>query len=156
MVQRTRVERPIEDLAEILGARPPDWLAPFASIAVYAGEAAAERRSGAGLRAPADARSVSIDLRDLPAPDDSEHVDAGVQLHTHGFRWAFPAFEGRIVLERESAGSCVVSIEGSYDLPPAAAEPDGRARAALAAESIVAVLLRTLRDAVEEQARSDA
>lgn len=151
-----RVERPIEDLAEILGSRPPDWLVPFASIAVHAGDAAGARRAGTSERGPRRARRILIELSDPPVADDSDRIDAALHWRTTGFRWAFAVFDGRIEVTRESPRSSTVSLEGVYEPPRAAVGPEGEALAAHAAGITLAVLLRTLRDAVEEQVRSGA
>ncbi|TMK19983.1 MAG: hypothetical protein E6G68_05230 [Actinobacteria bacterium] len=154
--QSTTVARRIEDLAEILGARPADWLVAFARIAVYTAEAAGDRRAGLLRRGPAPDRSVVIDLSDAPAADDYERVDATIHWTTDGFRWAFTEFDGRLVARRESATSTVVTLEGAYRLPEGAAIPNASEAAKLTADTAVALLLRTIRDAVEEQSRSGA
>lgn len=149
------IDRPIEDLAEILGSRPSDWLVPFASIAAHAGEAAGERRAEAITRGPRRARRVTIDLADVPAGDETDRIEFAFTWETSGFRWVFPFFEGRIVAARDATG-CVVSIEGSYRDPSSAEGPGGPEAAAFAADTSATTLLNTLRAAVEEQARSGA
>ena len=150
-----RIDRPLEDLAEILGSRPSDWLVPFASIAAHAGEAAGERRAEAISRGPRRARRVTIDLTDLPPGDETDRIDFAFTWETSGFRWVFPLFEGRIVAVRDPGG-CAVSIEGSYRDPSSADDPGGREAATFAADICATTLLNTLRSAVEEQARSGA
>ena len=154
IVQSMTIGRPLEDLAQILGERSVDWMTPFASIAVHAAEQAGDRRFGSAPRGPARSRRVNIDLTDLPPGDEVARVDVELHWRTVGFRWAFAAFEGRIVARRDSPGTSVVSLEGRYELPAAAADPAGAEAAAVAAETAATMLLRTLRDAVEEQARS--
>jgi hypothetical protein len=148
-----RVARSIEDLADLLGSRPGEWLVPFASIAVHSGEAAAARRSGMTIGAgPRRVRRISIDLTDVPQADDAERIDAGVQWETSGFRWVFQSFDGRIVATRLADDSCAVSIEGSFR--PAASTGEDAEAVSTAAETAVAMLLSTVREAIEEQARA--
>ena len=151
-----RVDRPLEDLAELLGHRPADWLASFGSIAVHAGEAAAGRGNAPASRGPRRVKTVSVELGDLPPDDDFARVDAAIIWRTSGFRWAFPSFDGRITAVGETSSSCIVTLEGSYELPAAASTEAGREAASVAAETAAATLLRTVRDAVEEQVRSGA
>jgi hypothetical protein len=148
-----RIERSVEDLADLLGTRPPDWLVAFASIAVHTGDAAGARQ--AGVTQPPTSRRVrriTIDLTDVPQNDDASRVDAGVVWEASGFPWMFSRFEGRIVAMRETDYSCVVSIEGSYEAPRSGSTDTRAASAAI--ETAVSMLLSTLRDAVEEQARA--
>jgi hypothetical protein len=149
-----RVERSLEDLADLLGARPPHWLVAFASIAVHTGDAAGARRAGVLQQStPRRVRRITIDLTDVPQNDDASRVDAGVEWETSGFPWMFSNFEGRIVAVRESDYSCTVTVEGSYDRARSAgpADPDA---VTTAVDTAVSMLLSTLRDAVEEQARA--
>jgi hypothetical protein len=150
-----KVDRPLEDLAELLGARPADWLVPFARIAAHAGESAGDRRAEKIARGPRRARHVTIDLADLPPGDDTDRVDFTLLWETTGFRWVFPSFEGRIVAERDAHG-CVVTIEGSYREPAAASDPAGEEAVTAAASASAATLLSVVRTAVEEQASQDA
>lgn len=150
-----KVERSLEDLAEILGSRPPDWLLTFANIAVHAGEAAGERRAEAMTREPRRARHVTIDLTDCPPTDENDRIDFACRWETSGFRWVFPAFEGRLVAERDDSGS-LVSIEGSYAEPSSTGDPGGEAAVSFAADVAATTLLNVVRVAVEEQARSGA
>ena len=145
----------MEDLAEILGARPSDWLIPFARIAVHAGEAAGDRRAEEIARGPRPTRHVTIDLTDLPPRDDTDRIDFALLLETTGFRWVFSSFEGRIIAVRDADG-CVVTLEGSYREPPAASDPAGEEAAGAAAFATAATLLNLVRTAVEEQARQGA
>src|SRR6266542_7134623 len=89
-----RVERSLEDVAEILGTRPADWLVPFARIAVHAGEAAGQRQSAVTHSGPRRTRKVTIDLTDLPAGDEADRLEVAFHWETAGFRWVFPSFEG--------------------------------------------------------------
>lgn len=150
-----KVERPLEDLAELLGTRPSDWLMPFARIAVYAGESAGDRRAEEISRGPRPIRHVQIDLTDLPPGDEPDRVDFAIVWETSGFRWVFPSFDGRIVAVREEDG-CVVTIEGSYSDPAAASGPAGKEAASAAASASATTLLNVVRAAVEEQARQGA
>ena len=147
----TRVERSIEDLSDLLGARPPEWLVPFASIAVHTGEAAGARRAvDSAPRGPRRVRRISIDLTDVPQGDDLMSVHAGLRWETSGFRWAFATFDGNIVATRESDDACTITLEGSYTAPASSSGRKGRDPAATA----VVMLLSTLRAAFEEQARA--
>ncbi len=150
-----KVSRPLEDLAEILGARPSDWLVPFARIAAHAGESAGDRRAEEIMRGPGRTRRVTIDLADQPAGDDSDRVDFGLLWETTGFRWVFPSFLGRIIALRDEGG-CVVRMEGSYREPAAASDPAGEEAVTAAASASAATLLNLVRAAVEEQARQGA
>jgi hypothetical protein len=149
-----RVERSLEDLAELLGSRPPDWLVAFASIAVHTGDAAGARRAGVIKQSTRRrVRRITIDLTDVPQNDELSRIDAGVVWETSGFPWMFTRFEGRIVAARDSDFSCTVTVEGSYGHSRSAGAADLDAVAA-AAGTAVSMLLSTLRDAVEEQARA--
>jgi len=150
-----RVDRPLEDLAELLGSRPSDWLVPFARIAVHAGESAGDRRAEEITRGPRRTRHVQIDLTDLPQGDEPDRVDFGVAWETTGFRWVFPAFDGRIVAVRDDAG-CIITIEGSYRDPASAADPAGKEAVSVAASASATTLLNVVRSAIEEQARQGA
>jgi hypothetical protein len=150
-----RVERSLEDLADLLGSRPPEWLVAFASIAAHTGDAAGARRAGL-LKQPSQrrVRRITIDLTDVPQNDDASRVDAGVEWETSGFGWMFTKFEGRLVAARESDYSCTVTIEGLFEYSRSSGTADPEAVAA-AADTALSMLLTTLRDAVEEQARAN-
>jgi hypothetical protein len=149
-----RVERPLEDLAELLGARPPEWLIPFASIAVHTAEAAAVRRSGVARRPRARSRRITIDLEDVPQNDEVSRVDVGVRWETRGFALVFASFEGRIIATRTNDVACVVTLDGVYTPPRGRSSRQDQVAVASAAEAAIEKLLSTLRDAVEEQARA--
>jgi len=147
-----RVERSLEDLADLFGSRPPEWLVRFASIAVHTAEAAGARRAGALIAGgPRRVRRIAIDLSDVPQVDDASRIDAGVRWETSGFRWAFSSFEGRVVARRESSEVCTLALEGTYAKPTSAGDRDA---VSAAADAALSMLLTTLRDAVEEQARA--
>lgn len=150
-----RVDRPLEDLAEILGTRPSDWLVPFARIAAHAGESAGDRRAEEIARRPRGSRHVQIDLTDLPPEDETDRVDFAFTWETSGFRWVFPSFDGRIVAVRDRDG-CIISIEGSYRDPISVSDPAGAEAASAAASTSASTLLSVVRAAVEEQARQGA
>ena len=150
-----RVDRPLEDLAEILGTRPSDWLVPFARIAAHAGESAGDRRAEEIARGPRPTRHVVIDITDVPPGDETDRVDFAIVWETSGFRWVFPSFDGRIVAVRDGGG-CIITIDGSYSDPVSIADPAGREAASVAASASAATLLSVVRTAVEEQARQGA
>lgn len=150
-----KIDRPLEDLAEILGTRPADWLLPFARIAVHAGESAGDRRAEEISRGPRPTRHVQIDITDLPPGDEPDRVDFAVVWETSGFRWVFPSFDGRIVAVRDEGG-CLITIEGSYRDPLSASGPAGSEAASAAASASATTLLNVVRTAIEEQARQGA
>jgi hypothetical protein len=156
IIKSIRVERSLEDLADLFGSRPPDWLVAFASIAVHTGDAAGARRAGVLKQSTRRrVRRVTIELTDVPQNDDAARIDAGVVWETSGFHWMFSQFQGRIVAARDSEFSCTVTVEGSYGRSPSSGAADREAAAAAAAaDTAVSMLLSTLRDAVEEQARA--
>jgi hypothetical protein len=141
----------LEDLADLLGSRPPDWLLAFARIAVHTGDAAGARRAGVlNQSMRRRVRRITIDLTDVPQNDDAARIDAGVVWESSGFQWMFRHFEGRIVAARDTDFSCTVTVEGSYGHP----RPADLDALAAAADAALSTLLSTLRDAVEEQARA--
>jgi hypothetical protein len=149
-----RVERSLEDLADILGARPAEWLVPFASIAAHCGDAAGARHVGVLQQTTRRrVRRITVDLTDVPQTDDLSRVDAGLLWETSGFRWMFSTFEGRVVATRETDNSCIIAVEGSFKRPRSVGAAD-RAAVTVAVETATSMLLNTLRDAVEEQARA--
>jgi hypothetical protein len=156
LIQITRVDRPLQDIATLLGHRPADWLTSFASIAAHAGEAVAERVVPPGPRSARRSKTVTVDLADVPPEDDFARVDAAIEWHTSGFRWVFPSFRGRVTAVRETDEVCIVSLEGTYETPASAEASAEGDPARLAAEAAAEMLLRTLRAAVEEQVRSGA
>lgn len=153
--QSTTVERRIEDLAEILGARPADWLEAFARIAVHTAEAAGERAAGTFGRGRSEERHVTIDLTDAPADDDTDRIDATLHWSNDGFRWVFSSFDGRLVARRGSPTTTEMILEGTLEYPDAAADPAARERAHATAEAAIRQLLLTLCRAVEEEARAN-
>jgi hypothetical protein len=154
IIKSIRVERSLEDIADLLGSRPPDWLVAFASIAVHTGDAAGARRTGVLKQSTSRrVRRIAIDLTDVPQNDDASRIDAGLVWETSGFDRMFTRFEGRIVAARDTDFSCIVTVEGSYSIPRSSGDTDPDAVAA-AADTAVSTLLSTLRDAVEEQARA--
>lgn len=154
ITKTTRVERSVEDLAELFGARPPEWLLPFASIAAHTAEAAAVRRSGVARRARTRSRRITIDLTDVPQNDEVARVDVGVRWETRGFALVFSSFEGRIIATRTTEVACRVTLDGVYTPPRGRSARHDQAAVASAAEAALETLLSTLRDAVEEQARA--
>ena len=153
--QSTIVERRIEDLAELLGARPADWLHAFARIAAHTAEAGGERAEGAFQRGRAAERHVVIDLTDAPQDDDTDRIDAGVRWTNEGFRWVFAAFDGRLVARRSSPTTTEITLEGTLQYPQSAKDEAARDRARATADAALSQLLLTLRRAVEEEARAN-
>lgn len=147
-----RIDRPIEDLAELLGHHPDDWLGRFASIASNAAETEALRLHG-GPRG-GDTRTVNVVVSDPGVDDEStlDRLSVPLRWETSGYRWFFRVFEGRIALFGLPAGGCIVRLEGSYAGRPGA----DRAEQRIAAEAGATTLLRLMREAAEEQARSQA
>jgi hypothetical protein len=151
----TTVERRIEDLAVVLGARPADWLQAFARIAVHTAEAAVERDAGTRGRGRRADRHVSIDLTDAPPDDDTGRIDATVRWTNDGFRWVFSSFDGRLVARRGSPTTSEIVLEGTLRYPDDATDPIARDRAHAAADAAIQQLLLTLRHAFEEEARAN-
>jgi hypothetical protein len=147
-----RIDRSIEDLAELLGHHPDDWLGRFASIASNAAETAALRLHGGP--GGSDTRSVNVVVSDPGLDDEStlDRLSIPLRWETSGYHWFFRVFEGEIALFGLPAGACIVRLEGSY-AGPAGADP---AEQRIAAEAGATTLLRLMREAAEEQARSEA
>lgn len=149
--QSTSIDRSLEDLVEILSARPADWVVPFLRIAAHAGEAAAGR--SLGQSSPPGPRLVTVELGD-PIEDDLDEVVVPLRWRTSGFRWVPTSFAGRVAIHRLSAGGSLVRMEGSYVLPDSTSGPAATHAASVAVEATIATFLRSLRAAAEEQARS--
>jgi hypothetical protein len=146
-----RIDRPFEELAELLSARPSDWIEPFLRIAAHAGEAAAGR-SVSEAAAPGS-KHLAVDLLAAVPGENADELVVPVRWRTGGFRWVPPAYAGRIVVRRISSEMCEMELEGSYALPDTARDRDDAAAASVASEATVLTFLRSFRDAVEEQAR---
>lgn len=146
-----RVDRPFEDIAELLSLRPGDWLVPFLRIAAHAGEAMAGRT----LHSPArpGSRRISIELSNPEPGDRMSEMVVPIRWRTSGFDWVTPAYAGRLVLRRVSARSSEIVLDGSYVLPRGVTDGALAAVTELAIHVTVSTLLRSLAVAVEEQAR---
>ena len=148
----TTIARPIDEIAEILETRPPDWMVPFLRIAAYAGERAA---SGMDSVAPASAsRRVLVELVSSASGDDPAERIVLIRWRTYGYRHVPPSYAGRLVIRSDAEGSCEVSLDGSYALPDAARGEADAAATARASSVMVSTFLHALREAAEEQARS--
>ena len=149
------VERRIEDLAELLGARPAEWLDAFARIAAHTAEAASERAAGTFGRGRSGERHVTIDLTDAPQGDEPDRVDAALRWTNEGFRWIFSSFEGRLTARRASPTTTEIVLEGTLHYPGSAAGEAARRRTHDAADAAINQLLLTFCRAVEEEARAN-
>ena len=145
-----RIDRSFDDLAELLSARPADWVVPFLRIATHAGEAAAGR--SLRLSSPPGSRQLTVELLPAIARDDGELV-VPLRWRTGGFHWVPSSYAGRIVVRRVSARACEMLVEGSYAVPPTVIDLADAEAASVATEATVATFLRSFRVAVEEQAR---
>jgi hypothetical protein len=146
-----RIDSPFEDVAELLSARPADWIVPFLRIAAHAGEAAAGR--SVRLTSPPGSRRLTVELLDPTLSPDEEELVVPLRWRTDGFRWVPPSYAGRIVVRRVSSRACEMLFEGSYALPGSARDRADADAAAVATEAALATFLRSFRVAVEEQAR---
>ena len=146
------IDRPIEDLAALLGHDADDWLGRFASIASNAAETVARRVHGGP---PAgDVRTVTVVVGNPGLDDDAalDRLSLPIRWETSGYLWFFRAFEGNIALHGLPAGGCLVRLEGTY----AGRSGSAGAGQALAADSGAGTLLKLVREAAEEQARSQS
>lgn len=146
-----RIDRPIDELAELLSIRPADWLVPFVRIAAYTGEAAAGR--SVHVPSPPGHRQISVELFQTASGDGYSEIVVPIRWRTAGFDWVPPAYAGRLILRRASSGSTEVTLEGSYALPATAFEERHATASEVATQATVLTLLRSFRVAVEEQAR---
>lgn len=147
----------MEELVELFAAEPSDWLVPFLRIAAKAGETEASR---AAVGSPSGPRKeVRVDLIGTPPSDEVTPDEAAfpIRWRTSGYVGVFPDFEGRITVRRVSPEVSEVDIRGEYELPGALRRRAGPSPSAeRAAGALLGSLLRNLRDAVEEQARTEA
>lgn len=146
-----RIDRPFDELAELLSARPSPWAEPFLRIAAHTGEAAAGRSVGEAVTP--GSKQLSVELLAAVAGDDPDELVVPVRWRTAGFQWVPPAYAGRIVVRRIAPEACEMELDGSYALPDTARNSADAAAASVAAEATVLTFLRSFRDAVEEQAR---
>lgn len=145
-----RIERPFDELSELLSFRPADWLLPFVRIAAYTGEAAAGR--SIHVPSPPGHRQISVELS-TPANGEDGEITVPIRLRTSGFDWVPPAYAGRLILQRFSNHECDLTLEGSYALPSTASEERHAHASEVATQVTVLTLLRSFQVAVEEQAR---
>ncbi len=146
-----RIDRPFDELAELLSARPADWIVSFLRIATHAGEAAAGR--SLRLTSPPGSRQLTVDLLPAVPGDDRDELVVPLRWRTAGFHWVPQSYAGRIVVKRVSGRACEMLVEGSYALPPTVLDLADAEAASVATEATVATFLRSFRVAVEEQAR---
>lgn len=146
-----RIERPIDELAELLSVRPADWLVPFVRIAAYSGEAAAGR--SVHVPSPPGHRQISVELSSSAAGEDFGEYVVPIRWRTSGFDWVPPTYAGRLILRRASNQATDLVLEGSYALPSTAIEERDASATEVATQVTVLTLLRSFRVAVEEQAR---
>jgi len=146
-----RIERPIDELAELLSVRPADWLVPFVRIAAYSGEAAAGR--AVHVPSPPGHRQISVELFSSDSGEDSGEIVVPIRWRTSGFDWVPPTYAGRLILRRASNQATDLVLEGSYALPSTAIEERDASATEVATQVAVLTLLRSFCVAVEEQAR---
>ncbi|MGH2785623.1 MAG: hypothetical protein ACRDJ1_10190 [Actinomycetota bacterium] len=146
-----RIERPFDELAELLAVRPADWLIPFVRIAAYAGEATA----GRSVQIPSlpGKRQISVDLLPLVAGDGFQELVVPIRWRTAGFDWVPPSYAGRLFLRRLSHNVSEVTLDGSYALPSTVNDERHAHATQVATQATVMTLLRSFQVAVEEQAR---
>ena len=146
-----RIERPFDDLAELLTIRPAEWLVPFVRIAVYTGEAAAGR--SIHVPSPPGKRQISVELSIPAAGDGYRELVVPLRWRTAGFDWVPPSYAGRLLLRRVSSHTCDVTLEGSYALPAGVDDEPHALATRVATDATILTLLQSFRSAVEEQAR---
>lgn len=145
------IDRPFEELADLLSSRPADWVVAFVRIAAHAGEAATAR--SLGLTSSSGSREIHVELlRPLPGTGENEMV-VPLRWRTSGFRWVPPTYAGRLVVRTVSPTACEIELDGSYALPPSVEDDAGAEAAAIANRAAVATFLRSLRAAAEERPR---
>ncbi|HJR19517.1 MAG TPA: hypothetical protein VJ922_07335 [Actinomycetota bacterium] len=146
-----RIERPFDELAELLSIRPADWLVPFVRIAAYAGEAAAGR--SIHIPSPPGKRQISVELFPVAAGDGYEELVVPLRWRTAGFDWVPPSYAGRLFLRGISNRVSEITLDGSYALPASALDQRHALATQVATQATVMTLLRSFQVAVEEQAR---
>ncbi|MEX2555768.1 MAG: hypothetical protein WEB06_09060 [Actinomycetota bacterium] len=146
-----RIDRPFDELAELLSVRPADWVVAFLRIATHAGEAAAGR--SLRLTSRPGSRQLTVDLLPAVPGDDRDELVVPLRWRTAGFHWVPSSYAGRIVVRRVSARACEMLVEGSYALPSTVIDLSDAKAASLATEATMATFLRSFRVAVEERAR---
>ena len=146
-----RVDRPFDELAELLSIRPADWLLPFLRIAAHAGEATAGR--ALRIPSPPGSRRIAIELLTPEGGDRISELIVPLRWRTAGFDWVTPSYAGRLHVRRLSARSCEIVLDGSYILPAGVTDGAHAAAAEVAVHVTISTLLRSFAVAVEEQAR---
>ena len=146
-----RIDRPFDELVELLSTRPADWVVPFLRIATHAGEAAAGR--SLRLTSPPGSRQLTVDLLPAVPGEDRDVLVVPLRWRTAGFHWVPQSYAGRIVVKRVPGRACEMLVEGSYALPPTVLDLADAEAASVATEATIATFLRSFRVAVEEQAR---
>jgi hypothetical protein len=145
------IERPFDEVADLLSARPAGWIVPFLRIATHSGEAAAGR--SVRLTSPPGSRHLTVEILPATFGPGEDVLVVPLRWRTGGFNWVPPSYAGRIVVRRVSPSACEMLFEGSYALPDTAHDRADADAAAVATEATLATFLRSFRVAVEERAR---
>lgn len=155
---RETVSSPMIELADMLLAEQPRWLASFLRLSCMEGEHAAAKVYGETVtRRPAGPKAAAVDMGAAMPHPDGESVVIPVRWRVQGYRILPNRFDGRIELSPAAGSSTQVEIYGNWALDPRD-HPDFSTRLAarMAAETAIQRLLVNVRVALDESSRDTA
>ncbi|HLW16362.1 MAG TPA: hypothetical protein VKV69_03260 [Actinomycetota bacterium] len=154
--ERVTIDRPVDQVYQLLSHDETEWLEPFLRLAAHRGEqsgADLRARLKPGLSARIDGpRTVDVTLGRPTVLVEGNAIEIGIHIETNGYRCVFTALEARLLISKSEGDKTSLSLLGAYREPePLTGGIDDALVAQHAAQTTVRVLLDNLRVAMESE-----
>ena len=154
--ERITIDRPVDEVYQLLSHDETEWLQPFLRLAAHRGEQAGadlRARLKPGLFARAEGpRTVDVTLGRPTVLVEGNAIEIGIHIETNGYRCVFTTLEARLLISKAQEDKTSLSLLGVYEEPqPLTGGIDDALVAQHAAQTTVRVLLENLRVAMESE-----
>jgi len=154
--ERITIDRPVDEVYQLLSHDETEWLQPFLRLAAHRGEQAGadlRARLKPGLSARAEGpRTVDVTLGRPTVLVEGNAIEIGIHIETNGYRCVFTTLEARMLISKAEEDKTSLSLLGAYREPePVTGGIDDSLVAQHAAQTTVRVLLDNLRVAMESE-----
>jgi hypothetical protein len=154
--ERVTIDRPVDQVYQLLSHDETEWLQPFLRLAAHRGEQAGadlRARLKPGLSARADGpRTIGVTLGRPTVLVEGNAIEIGIHIETQGYRCVFPKLEARLLISKSGENKTSLSLVGGYGEPePFTGGIDDSLVAQHAAQTTVRDLLDNLRVAMESE-----
>ena len=154
--ERVTIDRPVDEVYQLLSHEETEWLQPFLRLAAHRGEQAgadlrARLKPGTASRAEGP-RTITATLGRPTVLVEGNAIEIGIHVDTNGYRCVFPSLEARMLLSKSDEDKTSLSLLGAYGEPePMTGGIDDSLVAQHAAQTTVRDLLDNLRVAMESE-----